>query len=138
MDQKEFYAADGKLIATITPIEPDILLLEGFGPADEHAASALSGYLNHLFEVGGVRGLIADGSRGFVPSREAIAVFAASARFPFIGRVGVFGVSDPGVKLAIEAIIKVSGRADTIKILPGREEAIAFVKNDRQAPSSSS
>lgn len=126
METKEFYTSDGKLSSEVTYVTPEILLTKVVGPADESAASQYSGFVTHLFESGGLQGMIVDASGGSSISPEAVKILSKSDAFQFVKKIGVYGVSNPIFKFGLETIIKASGR-DNIKTFDTKNEALAYV-----------
>lgn len=126
METKEFYTADGKLSSEVTYVTPEILLTKVVGPADETSATQFSGYVTHLFESGGLQGMVVDAGGGTSISPEAISILSKSDAFAFVKKIGVYGLSNPIFKIGLEAIITASGR-DNIKLFGSKDEALAYV-----------
>lgn len=135
---KEFLTAAGKPSSTISFEEPKVLLTTVLGDADEHSAAEYAGYVAHLFEAEGLRGMIVDAKEAGMLSPEAISLLGRSNGLAFIKKIGVYNIPSPVFKASLEAIIKVSGR-DNIKIFDTKEAALAFVKegHDTQTPANS-
>lgn len=128
METKEFYTSDGKLSSEVTYVTPVILLTKVVGPADETSATQYSGFVTHLFESGGLQGMIVDAGGGSSISPEAVNILSKSDAFQFVKKIGVYGVSNPIFKFGLEAIIKASGR-DNIRILGSHDEALSYVQD---------
>lgn len=128
MEIKEFYNAEGKLSSEVSFITPTILMTKVVGPSDETSATHYSGYVTHLFESGGLQGMIVDAGGGSSISPEAISILSKSDAFRFVKKIGVYGVSNPIFKIGLQAIIQASGR-DNIKILNSQDEAMSYVQD---------
>lgn len=126
METKEFYTSDGKLSSEVSYVTPVILLTKVVGPADESSATQYSGFVTHLFESGGLQGMIVDAGGGSNISPEAVNILSKSDAFGFVKKIGVYGVSNTIFKFGLEAVIKASGR-DNIKILGSKDEALSYV-----------
>ena len=128
MENKEFFTSDGKLSAEVSFVEPTVAQTVVLGNSDEMSSSQYAGYITHLFESGGLQGMIVDATQAGSISVQAIDILAKSDALDFVKKVGVFGVSSPVFKLALQAIIAGSRRSN-IQIFANRDEALAYVKS---------
>ncbi len=128
MENKEFFTSDGKISAEVSFVDPTVAQTVVRGNADEVSSSRYAGYITHLFESGGLEGMIVDATQAGSVSVQAIDILAKSDALDFVKKVGVFGISNPVFRLALQAIIKGSGR-DNIQIFATRDEALAYIKS---------
>lgn len=128
METKIFQSKNGKPVVEVSFAEPGILLVKAMNnPGDEYFAAELSGYITHLFESEGLHSVLVDGTQGVGLSPEAIDLFAKSDMLTFVKKVAVYGITNSIFRLAMEAVIKASGR-DNLRLFSTREEALAYLK----------
>jgi hypothetical protein len=134
-EPKEFHTQDSKLSAKTGFIEPGILATFVLGNADEYSSAQYAGYVAHLFETEGLKGMIVDGAEAGEISTEAIGILGRSDALKFIRRIGVYNAHNPIFRTALEGIIRVAGR-DNIKIFQTMEEALAYVEGGAESDTS--
>jgi hypothetical protein len=128
VETKQFFNESGQLAAILSFIEPDIALVIARGKADKQVAVQLAGYIGHLFETEGLKGVVVDATLGEPITKEAVQIFAKTDAFKFIKKAGIYGVKNPVLKIGLEAIISASGR-DNVRIFKNQEEAMDYVKD---------